>query len=353
MTFADEVQRVGQSIDAIIEVGKTLTPELIAKIEKLQTINVDELLTAATVLMQSGDEVQQVVRGLDDIKNVVKSQNQIHHVSDMRDTIGLVAGMKDTLEFVRVYNNDYKRSREMNEDISSVLSMKPLMEELVGMKGEIEGYRFIDESIRDRITSLEKTEKNINDSVVFCTDIMNKMRIVEKRIDEKLAKVEELKEEIETFSISTETVDYNIDSCSSYDPVNNVLTLHIREGRPGVKGEPGQAGDRGIPGEVQHRGLQGEQGVPGIKGKDFKIDAMGPIVKRSRYGNRPVGFSFMALDLNPTMVYFRKSNTLDDWTDGQPFGSSDGGYAKKSADTEKIMGMNLAELTKHIRNKGA
>ena len=78
---------------------------------------------------------------------------------------------------------------------------------------------------------------------------------------------------------------------------------------------------------------------------------MGRKEQRNRYANRPVGFSFLSLDESPTMIYFRKSNALDDWTDGNPFGSSDGGYAKKSQDAERFAGMTLAELTAYIKTR--
>ena len=48
------------------------------------------------------------------------------------------------------------------------------------------------------------------------------------------------------------------------------------------------------------------------------------------------------------MIYFRKSNALGDWTEGQPFGISNGGYSEEERGIDIVNGININELTTHI-----
>jgi len=69
-----------------------------------------------------------------------------------------------------------------------------------------------------------------------------------------------------------------------------------------------------------------------------------------KYGNMPIGFSFMSLDETPTMIYFRKSNVKDDWTGGQPFGITDGEEARITvSDSERIGGYTLDQIMMAIK----
>ena len=133
-----------------------------------------------------------------------------------------------------------------------------------------------------------------------------------------------------------------------YDPVTNTLVLRIREGKQGIKGEPGDDGAVGQPGAAVHRGYKGEKGDTGAVGRDLQIDVMGTMQERKRYGNRPVGTTFLALDKKIPMLYFRKSNTLDDWTDGIPFGSNPVKHADNATNAEKLMGMTLVQLKAYL-----
>ena len=51
------------------------------------------------------------------------------------------------------------------------------------------------------------------------------------------------------------------------------------------------------------------------------------------------------------MIYFRKSNALDDWTEGQPFGVSNGGYIDSKEGLNIIDGLDINRLTQHIINE--
>jgi len=66
-------------------------------------------------------------------------------------------------------------------------------------------------------------------------------------------------------------------------------------------------------------------GLKGDRGEAFTVAASGPIASRTAYDGAATGFSFLSLDEDPTLVYFKKSDTSGDWSVGVPFGKGDKG----------------------------
>ena len=91
---------------------------------------------------------------------------------------------------------------------------------------------------------------------------------------------------------------------------------------------------------------KGDEGEPGKPGSDFQPTLMGPKQEMFRYGSRPRGTSYLSLDELPTMLYFRKSDTQNDWTEGQPFGI--GGSFYEDGDTSIVNGINVQKLTQEV-----
>ena len=67
------------------------------------------------------------------------------------------------------------------------------------------------------------------------------------------------------------------------------------------------------------------EGLKGDRGEAFDVDATGTIANRDSYDGASQGFAYLSLDEAPTMVYFKKSDALANWTDGVPFGKGDKG----------------------------
>jgi hypothetical protein len=67
------------------------------------------------------------------------------------------------------------------------------------------------------------------------------------------------------------------------------------------------------------------QGAKGDKGEAFVINMTGNLADRVNFDLSAKGFSYLSLDTTPTMIYFKKSDTSGDWTDGIPFGKGDKG----------------------------
>jgi hypothetical protein len=159
-----------------------------------------------------------------------------------------------------------------------------------------------------------------------------------------------IEQRLHTFEVKTFTIEPDRKGYSKYEQDKNTLNLFIPKGEEGDKGEKGDAGrrgQRGVPGTAVEKGDVGESGITGRDGKNFRVDIYGMKRERSIYGNRAVGTSFLSLDENPTMIYFRKSNTLDDWTSGQPFGISHGDFS-----VSEIAGAVLQLLNDKGANNG-
>lgn len=61
-------------------------------------------------------------------------------------------------------------------------------------------------------------------------------------------------------------------------------------------------------------------GVPvGANGDDFNVNAQGALVDRTQYNNQAIGFSYLALDQVPNIIYFKlTNNNANEWSSGSP-----------------------------------
>lgn len=117
------------------------------------------------------------------------------------------------------------------------------------------------------------------------------------------------------------------------------------QGLVGPKGDKGDKGDIGLTGPQGEKGLdgvvsfdlltpeqqlflkgeKGDKGDKGNKGDSFTINAVGLKASQGIYDNRPIDFSFLAIDEGK--IYFKLSAATGDWSIGAPFGKGDKGDA--------------------------
>ena len=71
-----------------------------------------------------------------------------------------------------------------------------------------------------------------------------------------------------------------------------------------IRGPEGPQGIQGIP---------GAQGEPGKDGTALKIDATGNTSDRTDYNDQASGFTFMALDVEPPILYVKNSDEIGDF----------------------------------------
>lgn len=83
---------------------------------------------------------------------------------------------------------------------------------------------------------------------------------------------------------------------------------------------PGPVGPQGPAGPT---GPQGIQGPKGDTGASFNADVRDLFANRGLYGLQPKGFSFLALDTG--LLYFKLSETNNDWSDGFQYGKGETG----------------------------
>jgi len=226
----------------------------------------------------------------------------------------------------------------MREELRLVLKLEEKMDAILAIESRLD----------DKLKEMKELEIQASNSSLLAVDMLNKINVKEKIINESMETISGYRADMVDFNIDTSYVPFGSDSFSQYDPGTNTLTLNIREGSPGVQGQPGNDGAVGQPGTAVHKGDKGEKGNEGAVGKDLHIDIMGSLWERKKYGNRPVGTTFLALDGSVPMLYFRKSNTMNDWTDGVPFGSTKIKHADSATNAEKMMGMTLAQLKNYI-----
>jgi len=353
MTFIQEIQKISPHIDSILDMSKIITPNFIKKVELLGSIDDKKL--------------EEAVRASKNIKNV---SDELIRVNSMHKNIVSLDNIRDSIEkvsehtelFKRILSNEliYINVDEIELDIQKVLLMKRDIEAVLEIdidinylsqitqkikkieqeKQEIKKIRDEIHAYRDEIVAYTKTNKMIADSI---HDMIDENKKINNHTQYLLNRQSDM-------TIQIHHVQHDEGGLSYYDKSKNKLILKIPQGKQGNTGKRGKQGLQGIPGSAVYKGDKGDKGDDGKDGKSFTPMFSGNKIDINRYNSQPIGTSFLALDEIPAMIYFRNSNTSGKWTDGQPFGSTEGLTAGKAEDSEKLSGYTVNDLLEHIRN---
>jgi len=337
MNFANGMKDVIANLDNILAVPKLLDKETMSMIERVHHMDsdlTDKNISTMNNVTANIEEIAAVSHGLSSIDKVLGIQNQIQYVSDIRDSIGLVAGNTKDVKAVAEDLEYIRASTLMEPMIKEVLDLSTKIDLVLDMEEDIKRFMVEIDLLDDKISRMQDLVVQAKDASIMSVNMVNRSNIIEKRIDEKLKRVEEIHKSISEFSIDVEHVGSSDSATSFYDKKTNTLALSIPRGIQGVKGE-----------------YQGKQGMAGRDGKDFSPTVMGPKSEMPKYGNRPMGTSYLSLDELPTMIYFRKSNTPNDWTKGQPFGSTEGLMSGSAENADRLNGYTAQDLLEFIQKK--
>ena len=358
MAFAQDVQELGKNLPTLLKLTELLTPNTISLLERLSNIDIDELREIILESEKIDDKyplLEQLGGSLDEITKVsdyIESVNQVANDKDLilgiyeaRGTLKKVVDSYPMLERIHGNREAYRKLVDMHDDIRSTIAMSE----------QIDTVSEVANTIEEILEDVESMTKQVREDVEHAANLMNAAGQAERRLEETLHKAEDIFNRMREFKVEVNFVNPNIKPDSKYSPSKNVLTLTIPKGEKGDKGDKGDRGERGhrgIPGTAVHKGDQGKQGIPGRNGKDFQIGYYGKKSDMIKYGNYPVGTSFLSLDETPSMLYFRRSNTFNDWTEGQEFGLLDGGDINiKVADAQRLEGKTLEQILLYIQNR--
>jgi len=236
MGFAQDIQNIRPKIDILTKAMSGLTDDKIRAIEKLSKYDLElleKIVTASEKIQDARKDVLLVENGLQDIRRVVEMQNQVHFVSDARDNIGLVAGnileVQDVAEDI-VY---VRATSTMLPMIKEVLNLSTKMDLVLDMEESIN--KFINESdlADEKIARMNDLAIQASNSAKLAVDMVNKSNAIEKRIDAKLKRVEELADNLTNLTIEYVSIPHTEPAKMSY--VDNELVLYIPAGKPGPK----------------------------------------------------------------------------------------------------------------------
>jgi len=334
MAFVDDIAYIRENMGKLLEASDTLTPELKASLLSLKKIDLkilEKSIKASKNIKQNRELVQAVGNGIGDIRRVVEMQNQVHYVSDARQNIGLVAGNINRVKALADSLILLDEVQGMGGDIDSIIKMKD------GMKLVLENVDKIDD-INQTVLDMQSIVQQMEDMYLTVSAGIKDMRILRDEVetlsaDTRIhsAMVHDALKRMKTFSVRVNHVGPDSLPSDTYEKKTNTLTLSVPSGKVGEKGN-----------------FKGDKGEPGSNGSSFKPSYVGSRINRARYNSYPTGTSYLSLDEIPTMIYFRKSNAINDWTEGQPFGVSNGGYSDKDKGIDIVDGINIDELTTHI-----
>ena len=334
MGFAQDIQELRPKVDFMMRYAKLLTPANMDKISKLSNIDwstTEELSAAATVLSEYGTEIQTVNNGMNAINSVIGIQNQIQYVSDIRDSIGLVAG---SIEHVKDVGEDLtyvRASVAMKPMIEDALALSVPMDKVIDMEEDMLRFEKTANRMEVVLKEMNKQKLEVERLTQQVSFMLGEANAIVSKMDKTLEKTIAITDEAKNLKIEVKHLGEKETAYSDYFRDTNCLEIGVPCGKTGPRGK-----------------WKGEKGEPGKNGTNFQPSYVGSSIDRSRFGAHPIGTSYLALDEIPTMVYFRKSNTRNDWTDGQPFGVSNGGYSEDGRGIDIVDGINVNELIKHV-----
>ena len=336
MDYGERMGLLLSNIENLTKMSTVLDSNFIEKVEgvssSLAGINgeqVEKIIIASEKIEKNRRDVLLVENGLSSIRRVVEMQNQVQYVSDARQNIGLVAGSLDSIKEVAEDIVHIRAASAMKPMIDETLALSTKMDAVLDMEEDIEAFMKTADRMELVLAEINQNRVTIQSELETSANILNAVSLTEKRISEKLATVESMVNTLQTFRISVDHLGESDKAYNNYDHENNILTLGVPRGMTGPRGQ-----------------YKGDRGEPGLNGKDFSADYKGLRRERGKYCNYPVGTSYLSLDEIPTMIYFRKSNQNDDWTDGQPFGV--GGEFYGDGDTSIVNGINVQRLTDQV-----
>ena len=333
-TFGEKFKRIAQHADEIIDLAERIDDKLISDINEISEYDVDKLISAAETISSYMKTITEVHNGMSYIQRVVEMQNQVTYVSDIRDSIGLVAGNI----------NHIKNVSEYKDRVSAVAAMKPMMDETLAMSTSMDKLFDMEEDIATVLDTAERMDaissKIHNDMIsakkysMKAEELYDKVSKAENRILKKVSEIDEKISKINNLKIIVKHLSPDEAGYSTYNEDKSILEIGIPSGKEGPRGK-----------------YKGDKGEPGRDGKDFAPSYMGKLFERSRYDNYPGGISFLSLDEMPTMLYFKKSDSIGDWTEGQPFGYTEGFDKIEVGNSKRLGGYTVNELLEHIRKK--
>lgn len=333
MKFADGMKEVIANLEPILAISEILTTERVAQIGKLSDIDVGKMnkaIKSAKFLKDNSKRYESLIEYLPEISNVNQIRRDIIDVANMRSILSIVSSKSGQISAVNELAPSIIQCNGLEPTLKDVVAMKPEIEEVLKNADKIEDINQTASDMQGALQQMEDMYLKIGVKFNEMKEMEANIAAEAKSVRDNLELIRLAHKELQEFQIKTFIIESDRKGYSKYESSENTLNLFIpkgQEGEKGDKGEIGRRGQRGIPGTATNQGAIGETGQPGRNGNDFAINIYGMLREKSMYGNRPVGTSFLSLDETPTMIYFRKSNALDDWTEGQPFGIGNGDFS--------------------------
>ena len=351
MGFAQDVQELRPKVEAILEATQHIDDEFIEAVKSIGSIDtrmLQDAIDAIKVLDTFSGSIEAVKTGIPDIRATLEIQNQIRNVSDIRDSVGIVAGNIDKVKKVADCIDAARPILAMKPMIEDVLSLSIAMDKVMDMEYDIDRFLKTADRMEDVLKQINDSRIEIKKSEELCANMLNEIRIAEKRIDEKRQEMVDLRNTVRDFSVDVKYLSPDSTPSHHYSPANNTLTLGIPEGKQGIPGPIGPPGKRGRDGNAVAKGDKGDQGNEGRAGKDFVINFSGNLHERKRYDSYPKSVSFLALDQDPPMLFFKKSDNVGDWTNGKEFGSI---VMDVALNSERLNGYTMEDIIGFISEK--
>ena len=166
----------------------------------------------------------------------------------------------------------------LNEtNINAVNANKTNIDAVVANEADIDAVALNMQAILDSETYAQTATDKATEAGGFATDAMG------------------YRDELTALNVNAVQLVSSATAYTSYDSNNGLLTIGIPQGE---KGDIGEA---------------------------FDVDAVGTIANRTNYDGASKGFSYLSSDEDPTLIYFKISDTSGDWSVGTPFGKGDDG----------------------------
>jgi len=221
---------------------------------------------------------------------------------------------------------------QLGNDIDSIVALSQNLAEFISLQEEIASILAVHLKLADVVI----TADNIIDVNILAQSIADVKTLASKvtalnaiyiNIDGILESSTNAEEATAQATIATQKASEALGSATASANSADVATARANE----IKTITGQAQTlvAGQPATFSYNPADGKftigipQGLKGDRGENFTVNAVGLTEVRSLYDSKKGGFSFLAIDT--ALIYFKLSDTVEDWSKGSPFGKGETG----------------------------
>jgi hypothetical protein len=212
--------------------------------------------------------------------------NRVGDVIALGQRIDKIIALADKEDEIQYLYNTRQNLQSLYDHIQKIIDVEANLDNIEGVN--------LNKTNIDSVANNKTNIDTVANDIASVQNVSNNMSTV-LQVPEKTTQVIQIRDELIAINPKVVMIASNESASLSYDKNSGNYTLYMPQG---LKGERGEA---------------------------FNPDAVGTFANRSLYDAQGKDFSYLATDVQPSTIYFKRSDTAGDWDGGSPFGQGEKG----------------------------